>query len=201
MIRDTIRMLIALNHPTLLSRNSLKSIRDLHDELSNRMSLKLKNLTNRKYPAPPIDGIELEVEFVLHKYKWNSSVSIKPILNTFRLAKEAEEMKHCCLSYDDAIQQRRSYLYSIHAGKHRGTLEIIPNRRDQSWRIHQLKGKYNHTNFPKTLMTILEDWVSESKRLEIKHAPKSAREKNSEKSKILLGNQPLLFDLFEETIE
>lgn len=110
----------------------LQSLRRFHDELAARSRAKANaEYLRQRFPPPPLSASE----------------GIEPICSGEELLREADEMKHCVVSYARSIVQGNYYVYRITLDG-RATLGLFKDRASAGnqrnrWRLGQLYGKAN----------------------------------------------------------
>lgn len=98
---------------------------------------------------------QLDLESPLPEPPLAGTDSILPLCTPKDIREEAEEMRHCVLSYLDAVRQGRSYIYRILAPQ-RVTLEI--RRRQGNWRLAQVFGRAN-TQATGEIRGLIDTWL------------------------------------------
>ena len=152
LIEDSRRMAEELDAPwPPRSRfEGLQSLRRFHDELAARSRAKANaEYLHQRFPPPPLPASE----------------GIEPVCSGEELLREADEMKHCVVSYARSIVLGNYYVYRI-TGDGRATLGVFKERANDGsqrsrWRFGQLYGKAN-TEVSLATEAMVRSWLDSS---------------------------------------
>lgn len=140
LLDDTLRMAGELGQ-RLGPLRSVKALRRVHDELSERLNRRAnEELASIVIPPPPVAGTDV----------------IVPLVSGAELLAEGREMHHCAASYIRPVAAGQVYVYRVLAPE-RATLSL---RRDRDgWELEQIQGPANAPVEHETVQQV-EAWLA-----------------------------------------
>jgi PcfJ-like protein len=137
LLADAAAMHEAVQGAPLRPQRSLADLRELHDELVEKLnrSSARSPVPRLVMPAPPLEGTR----------------EITPLRDAAAIAAEGREMHHCVASYVDRVASGAAYVYRVDAPE-RATLSLV--RTAHGWQLGELRGFANEPVRPATRVAV-----------------------------------------------
>lgn len=136
-LRDTVRIPSADEMKTPLSLRSVSGYREIHDEMSRRLSM-IQDYRRNNVKVPENSCFNDLRRFLPEDFEWLKTKE--------RLVSESEEMHHCVRTYGEKVSDDRCAIYSVIRDDKRYTIEFSPPAPDGRYGIVQVRGRRNEVD-------------------------------------------------------